>query len=79
MGVAVACTFVRFPPGQPMRFVRVPPRAWRAQMGPRWMVTVAARERALFVGWVVAPTVAAIITGAALVGRRKPLGLGEER
>ena len=62
MGMAVACTLVRFPPGRPLRLVRVPPRAWRAQMGPRWLLLVADRERLLVAGWVVAPLVATAVT-----------------
>ena len=69
MGTAVACTLVRFPPGVPLRPVRVPPPAWRARMGPQWVVRVAQRERALVVGWVAAPLAAACVTGAWVVAR----------
>ena len=62
MGLAVACTLARFPPGRPLRLVRVPPRAWRAQMGPRWLVVVADRERLLVAGWIVGPLVATVTT-----------------
>lgn len=72
MGIAVACTLVRFPPGRPLRFVRVPPPAWRAQMGPRWIVLVATRERALFVGWIVAPLGALAVSAAAIARARRP-------
>ena len=67
MGIAVVATLVRFPPGRPVRLVRVPPRAWRAQMGPRWLLVAADRERALVAGWIVAPLVAAATTGVWVV------------
>ena len=69
MGAAVACTLVRFPPGVPLRPVRVPPPAWRERVGPRWVVLTARRERALVLGWVVAPLAAACVTGAWAAGR----------
>ena len=68
-GTAVACTLVRFPPGRPLRPLRVPPPAWRAAMGPRWVVVAMRRERVLVAGWVVAPLVAACVTGTWAVAR----------
>jgi hypothetical protein len=71
MGAAVVSTLVRFPPGAPFRPVRVPPPAWRARIGPGWVTRVARRERALVLGWVVAPLAAACVTGAWAVARAR--------
>ena len=77
MGVAVACTLVRFPPGVPLRPVRVPPPAWRARLGARWVLVAARRERALVAGWLVAPLAAACVTGAWAVARVRARGRRE--
>lgn len=62
MGLAVACTLARFPPGRPLRLVRMPPREWRARLGPRWVLLAADRERLLVAGWIIGPLVATAIT-----------------